>query len=43
MKVDKAYLVGVFPITFRTCSDIAIAMAAPDSHGEPHANNFEFS
>jgi len=35
MRVDKAYLVGVFPITFRARSDIAIAVAAPDSYGEP--------
>jgi len=43
MKVEKAYLVGVFPITFRTRSDIAIAVAAPDSYGEPHVDNYEFS
>jgi ADP-ribose pyrophosphatase YjhB (NUDIX family) len=43
MKVDKAYPVGVFPITFRTHSDIAIAVAAPDPYGEPHVDNYEFS
>jgi len=43
MKVDKAYLIGVFPITFKTRSDIAIAVAAPDSYGEPHVDNYEFS
>jgi len=35
MKVEKAYLVGVFPITFRTRSDIAIAVAALHSIDEP--------
>jgi GT2 family glycosyltransferase len=43
LKVDKAYLVGVFPITFRTRSDVAIAMAAHDSYGEPHVDNYGFS
>jgi ADP-ribose pyrophosphatase YjhB (NUDIX family) len=34
MRVDKAYLVGVFPITFRARSDIAIGVAALHSIDE---------
>jgi hypothetical protein len=40
MNVDKAYLVGVFPIIFRTRSDIAIAVAALHSIDEPSYNSF---
>jgi len=43
LKVGKAYLVGVFPITFRTRSDVPISVAAPDPDGEPRVDGFEFS
>jgi len=40
MKVEKVYLVGVFLITFRTRSDIAIGVAALHSIDEPSYNSF---
>jgi len=43
LKAKKAYLVGIFPITFKTRSDVAIAVASPDADGEPKIDGYEFS
>jgi ADP-ribose pyrophosphatase YjhB (NUDIX family) len=43
LQTKKAYLVGVFPIAFRSRSDVAIAVAAPEVQGEPLVDGFEFS
>jgi hypothetical protein len=43
MQVSKAYLVGVFPIVFRTRTGLIIPVEAPDSHSAPHVDNHEFS
>lgn len=37
------YLVGVFPVNFKTRSDISICLASRDHVGEPLADGFEFS
>jgi len=39
----RLYLVGVFPVSFATRSDISIAMAALDVRGQPIVDDVEFS
>jgi ADP-ribose pyrophosphatase YjhB (NUDIX family) len=43
LRPRKAYLVGVFPITFKSRSDVAIAIAALEIDGEPQVDGYEFS
>ncbi len=39
----ELYLVGVFPVRFRSRSDVAVAIASPEPRGEPTADGYEFS
>ena len=40
---NELYLVGVFPVAFKTRSDVSIAIAAPKATGEPGVDGKEFS
>jgi ADP-ribose pyrophosphatase YjhB (NUDIX family) len=39
----ELYLIGVFPVAFQWRSDVAVAVAAPNAKGLPHAEGKEFS
>jgi len=39
----ELYLVGVFPVRFKSRSDVAVAVASPEPDGEPVADGYEFS
>lgn len=39
----ELYLIGVFPVAFKTRSDVSIAIAATSATGEPRIDGREFS
>jgi ADP-ribose pyrophosphatase YjhB (NUDIX family) len=43
LRFSELYLVGVFPISFPTRSDLPIALAALNASGRVEADGFEFS
>ncbi len=43
MMLGRAYLVGVFPVTFQDRSDVSIAIASPESKGKSTPDGQEFN